>query len=137
MIPKRKAMKPMIGVMKRNEVLGLVVDHHTTDSEGELVQFFGHEVRHTPTAAILARKFDAVVIPVYSRTTDFQHWTIEFHQPIELEKTSDMAHDIKIHTQKQASITEKVIRQKPDEWFWLHRRWKLTHLDKYRQRADA
>ena len=132
MIPKRKAMKKMIGVLKNKGALGLVVDQNTASKEGVLIDFFGHRARHTPAAAILARKFDAVVIPVYSRTEDYRHWTVTFREPIPMEKSDDIDSNILRHVQQQAEITEKVIREKPDEWFWLHQRWKNQYEKLYR-----
>lgn len=133
MIPKRKAMKEMIAVMKAGGVLGLVVDQNTASKEGVLIDFFGHRARHTPAAAILARKFDAVVIPVYSRTEDYRRWRVTFYEPIPIEKSDDIDADILRHVRKQAEITEKVIRQKPDEWLWLHQRWKNRYEELYRR----
>ena len=132
MIPKRKAMKEMIGVMKAGGALGLVVDQNTASKEGILIDFFGKRARHTPAAAILARKFNAVVIPVYSHSDDYRHWTVTFHEPIPMEKSDDVDADILRHVQKQAEITEKIIREKPDEWFWLHQRWKNQYEELYR-----
>ncbi len=132
MIPKNSAMKEMIGVMKRNEALGLVVDQNTASKQGELIEFFGHKARHTPAAAILARKFDAVVIPVYSHTTDYRRWTITFHEPLPMQKSNNPEADILDHIQRQAAVTETVIRQKPDEWLWLHQRWKNQYEELYR-----
>ncbi|WP_456432119.1 lipid A biosynthesis lauroyl acyltransferase [Nitratifractor sp.] len=133
MIPKRKAMKPMIEVMRRRETLGLVVDQNTSEKQGELIGFFGHPARHTPAAAILARKFDAVVIPVYSHTTDYRRWTVTFHEPLPMPRSDDPEADILEHVRLQAAVTERVIRQKPDEWLWLHRRWKNQYEELYKR----
>ncbi len=131
MIPKRKAMKDMIRVMKNKGTLGLVVDQNTAGSQGELIDFFGHKARHTPAATILARKFDTVVIPVYSQTNDYRHWTVTFYDPLPMEHNGDMEKDILQHIQKQAKITEEVIRKKPDEWMWIHKRWKNQYEELY------
>ncbi|WP_457608255.1 lipid A biosynthesis lauroyl acyltransferase [Nitratifractor sp.] len=132
MIPKRHAMKPMLRSLKERIPVGLVVDQNTAAKDGLLVDFFGHPARHTPAAALLARKTDALVIPVYSESTDYHHWTVTFHEPIPMEKSDDVDEDIRRHVQAQADITEKVIRHKPDEWFWLHQRWKNQFEERYR-----
>ncbi len=132
MIPKQNAMKAMIRAMKAGEALGLVVDQNTASKQGELIDFFGHKARHTPAAAILARKFDAVVIPVFSRTENDRHWTVTFHTPLPVRKSDDPDADILDQIRRQAAVTEKVIRQKPDEWLWLHQRWKNQYEELYR-----
>ena len=132
LIPKKRAMKPMISALKQRIPVGLVVDQNTAAKDGILIDFFGKAARHTPAAALLARKLDALVIPVFSRTEDYQHWTVTFHPPIPMQRSDDIDVDIRRHVQAQADVTEKVIRQKPDEWFWLHQRWKNRYEELYR-----
>ena len=132
MIDKRDAMRKMVQTLKRGKPLGVVVDQNTRTKEGILVNFFGKEARHTHSVSILARKYDAIVIPVYDYTDDFRRWTVEFHEPLVMQKSEDINGDIQAFTQKQADITQKVIEQKPDEWLWLHKRWKNRYKELYR-----
>ena len=124
MLEKKGAMRDMISVLKNNRMLGLLVDQNTSENEGLLVNFFEKPVRHTPSAAILARRFDALIIPAFITTDDHIHYRITFYEPINTEKTEDKDKDILDSVQKQAKITEDIIRKKPEEWFWLHKRWK-------------
>ena len=132
MLDKKGAMKSMIQVLKENRMLGLLVDQNTAEKEGVLVDFFGKPVRHTPSAAILARRFDALIIPAFITSDRYPHYTITFHDPIVTEKTEDKEGDILRSVQRQADITEEVIRKKPEEWFWLHQRWKNQFEERYR-----
>ena len=66
---------------------------------------------------------DALIVPMFIRTDDHKHFTITFHTPIETPRTTNMEEDIFLATQAQASAIEKAIREKPDEWFWFHKRW--------------
>ena len=131
MIEKKGAMREMIGVLKNNRMLGLLVDQNTSENEGILVDFFGKPVRHTPAAAILARRFNAIIFPVYIRTLSSKMHEITFYEPIYTQKTTDNEEDIRDSVQKQAKITEEVIRQQPQEWFWLHKRWKNQFEERY------
>lgn len=131
MLDKKGAMKSMIQVLKNDRMLGLLVDQNTSENEGILVDFFGKPVRHTPSAAILARRFDALIIPAFITTEDHQKYQITFYAPIVTEKTEDKDKDIFASVQKQARITEEVIRKKPDGWFWLHQRWKNQFEERY------
>lgn len=124
MLEKKGAMREMIAVLKQNRMLGLLVDQNTSENEGILVDFFGKPVRHTPSAAILARRFDALIIPAFITTEDNVHYKIRFYEAIETAKTEKKDKDILDSVQKQANITEEIIRKKPGEWFWLHKRWK-------------
>jgi len=131
LIDKTGAMKSMIAALKNDRMLGLLVDQNTAENEGLLIDFFGKPARHTPSAAILARRFDAVIIPVFMTTEDHAHYTLTFYDPIETERTEEKENDILRSVQKQATITEKVIRTKPEEWFWLHQRWKNQFEEYY------
>jgi KDO2-lipid IV(A) lauroyltransferase len=131
MLDKKGAMRDMISVLKHDRMLGLLVDQNTSENEGILVDFFGKPVRHTPAAAILARRFDALIIPAFITTDDHFHYKITFYEPIETDKTEDKDKDISDSVQKQAKITEEIIRKKPEEWFWLHKRWKNQFEERY------
>jgi len=131
MLDKKGAMKTMISVLKNNRMLGLLVDQNTSKKEGVLVDFFEKPVRHTPSAAILGRRFNALIIPAFITSEDHQHYEITFYEPIITEKTENKEKDILESVQKQAKITEEVIRKKPEEWFWLHQRWKNQFEEYY------
>lgn len=132
MIPKNSAMKMMVEVMKRGGALGLVVDQNTSSKQGLIVDFFSKEARHTPTASILARKFNATVIPVFNYPIDYKRYKIKFYPPIDIKKSSDSKRDILTHTQKQANITEDIISKLPNYWLWLHKRWKNRYEELYK-----
>ncbi len=131
-VDKMGAMRELVKDIKRNRKIGLLVDQNTASNEGELIKFFGKEARHTPSAAILARKFDALIIPVFITTDDFKKYTLTFYEPIQTQKTDNPKQDILKSVQAQAQITEKVIRQKPQEWFWFHKRWKNRYEHIYK-----
>ncbi len=132
MFDKKGAMKNLMKALKDGRKIGLLVDQNTAEDEGVLIDFFNKKARHTPSAALLARKFDAVIIPLYITTDDYKKYTLTLYEPIITPKTSDSKEDILRSTQAQALITEKVIRQKPDEWFWFHRRWKNRYEHIYK-----
>jgi KDO2-lipid IV(A) lauroyltransferase len=118
LVSKKGAIKNLIKAINNNRTIGLLVDQNTSDRDGIIVNFFGKEVRHTPTAMLLANKFDAVVIPAFITTDDYKNYTIRFYEPV----TS---------TQEESDIIERVVREKPEEWFWFHRRWKNRYSELY------
>ena len=124
LIPKRKAMKKIVAAIAKKRVIGILVDQHTTDREGVEVNFFNLKAMHTPALSLLSRKYEAPIIPVFVTSDEHKSYTITFYEPIEPIKSEDEEADILALTQAQANITEKVIRKRPQEWFWLHRRWK-------------
>ncbi|MBE0497505.1 MAG: lipid A biosynthesis acyltransferase [Campylobacterales bacterium] len=140
LIDKKGAMRAMLKAVKNGRNLGLLVDQNTSKKAGVVVEFFGRPVRHTPAASILARRIDGVIVPVFITTQNHETYTLSFYDPIEVPKTDNMEEDILAATQAQAHITEAVIRQKPEEWFWFHRRWRGENKTAYgvsRKKNDA
>lgn len=130
-ISKTGAMKGMISALKNNRIVGILVDQNTSNEEGVLIDFFGKKARHTPSVALLAKKFDTVIIPVFIKTFDHLNYVVEFEEPFLYEETGNKEQDILNCVQKQADITQKIIEEKPDEWFWLHQRWKNQYEHLY------
>lgn len=132
MLEKKGALKGLLKALKNGENIGLLVDQNTRDKEGILIDFFGKKARHTPSAALIARKTGAIMLPTYITTNDYKTYDITFYQPIYTEKTDYSKEDIKKSVQAQATVTQKAIENKPDEWFWLHRRWKNQYEELYK-----
>ncbi|WP_456402883.1 lipid A biosynthesis lauroyl acyltransferase [Hydrogenimonas sp.] len=133
MIPKKGAMKSLIKALKSGRNVGLLVDQNTAENEGLLIDFFGKEARHTPAAAILAKRMDAVVIPAFITTGDRETYTVTVYPPLEIDQRLEKEEAIAKNVQAQAKVTEEAIRKKPDEWFWLHQRWKNRYEHLYRR----
>ncbi len=130
---KKGALKELIRAIKEGRSVGLLVDQNTTDSEGLLIKFFGKDARHTHSAALLALRMGAIIIPAFITTEDHIKFKIEFYEPIEVSKEFEKDEAIKRCVQEQANVTERAIRKKPDEWFWLHQRWKNRFEELYRR----
>ncbi len=135
LINKRGAMKGMIKALNANRVLGLLVDQSLPPSRGGMdVNFFGKKVTQTAAASILARKFDAVIIPVFISSEDFKHHDVRAYPPIMIDPSLSKEEDIKRLNQAQADIIEEVIKANPKEWFWSHKRFKVYDKEIYHDR---
>jgi len=122
-VNKKGALKKLIKAIKEGRSVGLFVDQNTAKNEGEDVEMFGLKALHTPSAALLSKKFELPIIPVFIQRNGKKHKII-FKKPI-LEK------DIKKSIQAQSDVIEEMIKQKPQEWYWFHRRFKHYYEDKY------
>lgn len=131
MIYKKGAMKGCIKAISQKKALGILVDQHLPEKQSVNVNFFNHQVTHTPIASILSRKFNIDLIPVYISTDDYTNYKVSFYPPIKSLKTDKQEEDLRTMTQAQASIMEKVIRQQPNQWFWQHKRWKGFYKEMY------
>ncbi len=131
MVYKKGAMKGCIKALNQNKVVGILVDQSIRLSQSITVQFFGKPATHTPLASILSRKFGVDLIPAFISTNDYIHYHITIHDPIKTIKTNDHEEDLKRLTQAQADVMEQVIREHPNEWFWMHKRWKRLNEGLY------
>ena len=122
-IEKRGALKVLMKDLRNGRSVGLLVDQNTAKSEGENVVMFGLKALHTPTAALLSKKFDVPIIPVFVQKNG-EKYKIIFKDPI-------IENDVKKSVQKQSDVIEEMIKEKPEEWYWFHRRFKHYYEDRY------
>jgi Kdo2-lipid IVA lauroyltransferase/acyltransferase len=123
MVSKQKGMKGIMGYLRQNRPVGIVVDQNTTTAGGLLVNFFGHPARTTPVAALLARRGVPVLPTLSRRLPDGRHLMVIL-PALPLVKTADSQADIKRHLELQSQVIEAWVRTCPEQWLWLHRRWK-------------
>ncbi|MBP3126957.1 lauroyl acyltransferase [Thalassospira sp. ER-Se-21-Dark] len=99
----------------------MLVDQKMTD--GIAVPFFGRDAMTAPALAQFALKYDAPIIPVRSERLNGAHFRVTFYPPLEVTKTGDRRADtLAIMTDVNATM-EHWIRERPEQWLWLHRRW--------------
>jgi KDO2-lipid IV(A) lauroyltransferase len=121
---KRGALKKMMKSLKEGRSVGILVDQNTAKEEGIDVEMFGLKALQTPVAAILSKKFNAPIIPGFLQR-DGDKYKLIFKEPI-IEK------DIKKSVEKQNKVIEEMIKEKPEEWYWFHRRFKHYYEEKYK-----
>lgn len=132
-LDKQGAMLRLVKALNKSNVVGIVTDQNTANSEGLLVKFFGKNVRHTPIASILALKYDAKIVHVFaSYSQDYRKIIIKILPPLEFQKTENLQDDIQNLTQLQSDILEKMIRENPKEWLWFHKKFKNQYPEIYR-----
>ncbi|MEW6388072.1 MAG: hypothetical protein AB1491_11200 [Thermodesulfobacteriota bacterium] len=131
MVNKQRGLKDILAHLKKNRIVGIVIDQNTATAEGLLVDLFGRPARTTPVAALLARHREIPVLPTFSRRlADGRHLMVIF-PPIPMEKTDNVDADILKHLQLQSWAMEAWIREEPAQWLWLHRRWKNQFPELY------
>ena len=132
-LDRRGVGRKLVALLKdKKNVIGLVIDQNMALGEGIWVKFFGKEVSHTAAAATLARKYKIPIICAYMRlNADYSLYDLYFEKVCDAIITQDSKADILAMTQAQSDFTEKIIREKPDEWFWFHKRFKGKYREIY------
>ncbi|MDP3181281.1 MAG: hypothetical protein Q8M54_00510 [Desulfobaccales bacterium] len=131
MVDKQRGLKEILAHLKQNRLVGIVIDQNTNTAEGWLVDFFGKSARTTPVAALLAGHRDIPVVPALSRRLSDGRHLIVFFPPLPITKTPNRQADIQRHLQLQSHAIEAWVRAGPEQWLWLHRRWKNQFPELY------
>ena len=119
LIYKKDAARSVLKALKNNEAVGILIDQNTTPAEGAFINFFGVKACAGIAFAKFAHHSAAPVIPGFAVWEETQSRYILHFLP-EIPMTGDAAAD----TQRIHSALEDAIRAHPDQWMWIHRRWK-------------
>ncbi|MGD0903259.1 MAG: lysophospholipid acyltransferase family protein [Terracidiphilus sp.] len=111
--------------MRARQTVAILMDTNMTPPQGEFVKFFGIDACTGTGLAHIARKTGAAVLPGFMLWEPAERrYVLHFGPQIEIPRTDDTAADILAATQLCTSVIEAWIRRYPDQWLWIHRRWK-------------
>jgi len=124
-IQRRSAARDVLKALRRKEAVGILFDQNTTRSEGVFAEFFGIPAATTPSIALFALRTGAAVVPGFLIWDEkLQKHRLRLDPPVELIDTGNLDGDILENTRLFNRILEGYIRKYPDQWLWIHRRWK-------------
>jgi Kdo2-lipid IVA lauroyltransferase/acyltransferase len=118
-VGKRDTARALVRSLRDNQAVGILIDQNTLPAEGVFIDFFGEKACASSAFAKLAAHTGATVIPGFAFwERERQKYVLRFYPAI------PMTGDAMADTQRIHSFFESVIRQYPDQWMWIHRRWK-------------
>src|SRR6516162_7935030 len=124
-IDRRSAGRDVLKALRQNEAVGILFDQNTTRSEGVFAKFFGIPAATTPAIALFALRTGAAVVPGFLIwDAALQKHRLRLDPPVDLINTGDLDRDVLENTKHFNEILEGYIRKYPDQWLWIHRRWK-------------
>jgi KDO2-lipid IV(A) lauroyltransferase len=124
-VQRRSAARDILKALRENEAVGILFDQNTTRSEGVFANFFGIPAATTPAIALFALRTGAAVVPGFLIwDAALKKHRLRLDPPIELINTGDLEHDVLENTKQFNAILEGYVRKHPDQWLWIHRRWK-------------
>src|SRR4029077_3084648 len=122
---KNESARAMLKILKEAGTVGILADQNTMPEEGAFVDFFGQSACTTTGIARVALHTDAAVVPGYAYWDDsIGKYRLRFEPAVELARTGDTERDVFVNTQKFAKVIEEIIRKHPQQWVWVHARWK-------------
>jgi KDO2-lipid IV(A) lauroyltransferase len=125
MLDKDDSVRGLLSAMKAGETVGILMDTNMTPPQGVFVDFFGIPACTASGMARIALRTDAAVVPGFTVwDPDLRKYRLRFDPPIELVRTGDDDADAVTNTQLFTKVIEDYVRKYPDQWLWVHRRWK-------------
>ena len=122
---KNESARALLKILKDTGTVGILADQNTMPEEGVFVDFFGKAACTTTGIARVALHTDAAVVPGYAVWDEgIGKYRLRFEPPVELQRSGDMERDVFVNTQKFAAIIESIVRKYPQQWVWVHARWK-------------
>ena len=136
LIEKKSAVKQALKALNNRRLLGILVDQNTAKNEGLECEFFSYKIMHTHAASVFASKSGAIIIPAFIERDESKDdsFKIVFYEPIDMQVLSQnhsKEEALKLATQAQSDATAAQISKKPDEYFWMHKKFKCFYKDSY------
>lgn len=129
-IRKEDALRDMMKVLRRGEILNLMVDQGRA-SDGADVTFFGRKATATRGAALVAIRCGSPVVMASCVRAPDGELILRFYPPLNIQRTGDLRTDVQVNTQTISDAVEKAIREHPEQWCWNQRKWKKHHPELY------
>jgi len=122
MIPKGAAgARQSLATLARGGRLGMLIDQKMND--GIAVPFFGRDAMTAPALARLALRFGCPPVPVRLERLGGARFRLIFYPPLPIAPSGDRDADTRALTARATRMIEDWIRERPEQWLWLHRRW--------------
>lgn len=124
-VSKDNFVRGLLAAMRAGESVGILMDTNMTPPQGVFVNFFGVPAYTASGLARIALRTDAAVIPGFTVWEEkLGKYVLRFDPALDLVRTGNDDADIVANTAMFTSVIEEHIRRYPDQWLWLHRRWK-------------
>lgn len=124
-IEKNRAARETLRILGRGGTIGILADQNTLPEEGVFVDFFGTSACATSGLARLALRTGAAVVPGYVVWDyDARIYRLCFEPAVDLLRSGDEERDVLENTARFAKVIERVVRKHPEQWVWVHKRWK-------------
>jgi len=124
-VSKDESVRGLLSAMKKGEVVGILMDTNMTPPQGIFVDFFGVPACTASGLARIALRTDAAVVPTFTIWDPaLREYRLRFDPAVNLIRTGDDEADTNANTALFTKIIENYVRRYPDQWLWVHRRWK-------------
>ncbi|MEW6324531.1 MAG: lysophospholipid acyltransferase family protein [Nitrospirota bacterium] len=118
------APRDIVQALRGGDLVGMLLDQNMSPHHGVFVDFFGRPACTSKGLAVIARRTGAPVVPAFIVREGLDRHRILLQPPVELARTGDPDADLLANTARCTAVIERMVRAHPEQWLWLHRRWK-------------
>ncbi len=133
---KKRALGQVIGAIRAGRGVALLLDQNVQAKDGIFVDFFGRPAATTTVAAALALKTGCALVPSHTELRRDGRYALIYEPPLGWATRGDRDADLAALTQELARRTEAWVRETPEQWLWMHRRWKTQPAPQGWELAD-
>jgi KDO2-lipid IV(A) lauroyltransferase len=124
-VDKDDFVRGLLSAMKAGETVGILMDTNMTPPQGVFVNFFGIPACTASGMARIALRTDAAVVPAFTVWDPaLRKYRLRFDPAVKLARTGNDEKDVVTNTALLTKVIEEYVRRYPDQWLWVHRRWK-------------
>ncbi|PLX95082.1 MAG: hypothetical protein C0620_04845 [Desulfuromonas sp.] len=124
-LDSKKGARRIIRSLADQHMVCLLLDQHISKKQAVIVNFFNRPAYATPIIPQIALKNQTPIVPVFVYRQEDYNYRVVIHPPLVFEGPASKE-AIQACTQKLTDVVEEAIRQQPDQWFWVHRRWRKS-----------
>ena len=126
-IPKQSAVRACLRGLRAGKTVGILIDQRVPADWGVETKFLGQSVYTTPIVAALALRTGAPVVPAFAVRQPNGSHRIVVGPEVEVVRTGDYRNDVRVNTQRFVEVVEGFVREHPEQWLWIHRRFRASH----------
>ncbi len=124
-VPKNESARAMLRTLRDGGAVGILPDQHVRPPDAVVVPFFGRPAWTTTAVARLVARTGALVLPTFCTRVGPDRWQTEFHPPLDVSALPEEERTVEAVTARVSRILEERIRRTPEQWLWLHNRWRV------------
>jgi len=134
-LPKRGSLDALVERLEAGDLVVFPFDQHAQGRDGVPVEFFGHAAGTFKSLAIIAVATGAPIMPASAwREPDGTH-VLRFEEPLDLPRSDNAGEELRLVTRACNAALERLVVRRPEQWWWVHRRWKLAERSEASARA--
>ena len=124
-LPKADAAREILRTLRRGGAIGILTDQHAHPPDAVVSSFFGRPASTTSSLARLADRTEALILPTFGIRTAPGRYRLIFGEPLDVRALTPEERTVPALTARVNAICEEMIRRHPEQWLWLHNRWRL------------